>query len=546
MNKLQFSNFTSNKANNAFFYLAGLAFLFFSVIGVILNIDVTANAFTLSDLPYLTILTITRIIISLAISSILGLWIGIKMRRNKTFAENYLIPALDILQSIPLLAYITIITGVLIFLFGNNAFVYNCAVIFGLMGAQIWNIVLCVYQYYECIPSELITMSKIQGLNGYEKLLHLYLPYLSKPMIFNIMLSYSASWASVVIAENIFIQTKSGSILEIELAGLGSFTSYALNNGIIFNLMVSASLVLFLILATYHLIFKHLLDYRLGSTGKYLINLFYLASTSVYMQPFIKLANIIHNINKLNSLIKKYYILLLFPGLVWAVYTVIKTLIATSFAQITNLLFLGGLTALRVMISVCISTILSAILIIGLYFNQNLIPYVTPILNIGSALPTNIYYGLAFCLYVNNVPLELIVQLLILSGTTWYMIYALIASLDYIKPEMIDLCQALRLDKFFVIRHIFLTYLKPNLVTGAIVTSGAAWSITVICEFFYWYNQKLAVPGIGSYLSACYRNTPEHAFIALIVLAFYIVIVEKLLIKMIELLSKSIARYNII
>lgn len=70
-------------------------------------------------------------------------------------AEKVMIPALDVLQSIPVLGFLSITVTGFIALFPGNLLGVECAAIFAIFTSQAWNMAFSLYQSLRTVPTEL-------------------------------------------------------------------------------------------------------------------------------------------------------------------------------------------------------------------------------------------------------------------------------------------------------------------------------------------------------------------------------------------------------
>ena len=88
-----------------------------------------------------------------------------------------MIPLLDILQSIPILGFLSITVTGFIALFPCNLFGVECAAIFAIFTSQAWNIAFSLYQSMRTVPSELWEAARVFHLSGWQRFWRLELPF---------------------------------------------------------------------------------------------------------------------------------------------------------------------------------------------------------------------------------------------------------------------------------------------------------------------------------------------------------------------------------
>lgn len=155
---------------------------------------------------------------SLLFTFTVGLWAA-KNRR----AEQIIIPAIDILQSIPVLSFLSITVTAFIRLFPNSLLGPECASIFAIFCAQVWNMTFGFYQSLKTLPHDLQEVSSMFRLSAWQRFWKLEVPFSMSSLLWNMMVSMSASWFFVVLSEAISVAHQ-----DIRLPGVGSYIALAI------------------------------------------------------------------------------------------------------------------------------------------------------------------------------------------------------------------------------------------------------------------------------------------------------------------------------
>jgi len=111
-------------------------------------------------LPYYLMRTTLRMFLALGASLIFSC-IFAALAAKYRVAEKVLVPALDILQSIPILGFLSITVTGFIALFPGNLLGVECAAIFAIFTSQAWNMAFSLYQSLKTVPGELEEASRI-------------------------------------------------------------------------------------------------------------------------------------------------------------------------------------------------------------------------------------------------------------------------------------------------------------------------------------------------------------------------------------------------
>ena len=173
-------------------------------------------------LPYYILLSFIRIFIAVLFSMLFTLIVATLAAKNKK-AEQIILPILDILQSIPILGYISFTVTFFISLSPSTSLGLELAVIFALFTSQVWNMTFSLYQSLITLPTDLDEASELIGLSIWEKFWRVELPFAIPGLIWNTMVSVASSWFFIVASEAISVGN-----LTFTLPGIGAYLATAI------------------------------------------------------------------------------------------------------------------------------------------------------------------------------------------------------------------------------------------------------------------------------------------------------------------------------
>ena len=162
---------------------------------------------SINHLPGYALRTVLRIFLALIASLFFTFAIGSLAAKNK-HAERIIIPLVDILQSIPILGFLSITMVGFISLFPNRLLGPECAAIFAIFTCQAWNIFLGFYQSLKTIPQQLKEASAVFQLSAWQRFWRLEVPFAMPSLVWNMMISLSASWFFITFAEAITVNNQ--------------------------------------------------------------------------------------------------------------------------------------------------------------------------------------------------------------------------------------------------------------------------------------------------------------------------------------------------
>src|SRR6202167_5594883 len=174
------------------------------------------------NLPEYAARTTLRMLIAMALSLLFTFTYATLAAKNKT-AERLLVPLLDILQSVPILGFISITVVFFMALAPGRVLGAEFASIFAIFTSQAWNMAFSFYQSLRTVPTELVEASRNFRLGPWMRFWRLDVPFAMPQLIWNMMMSMSGSWFFVVASEAISVGNTT-----VTLPGVGSCIALAI------------------------------------------------------------------------------------------------------------------------------------------------------------------------------------------------------------------------------------------------------------------------------------------------------------------------------
>ena len=137
-----------------------------------------------------------------------------------------LIPVLDVLQSVPILGFLSFTVTFFLGLFPGNTLGAELAAIFAIFTSQAWNMAFSFYQSLRTVPRDLDEVARGFRFTGWQKFWQLEAPFAMPGLIWNTMMSMSGGWFFVVASEAITVGDTT-----IALPGVGSYIAKANDAG---------------------------------------------------------------------------------------------------------------------------------------------------------------------------------------------------------------------------------------------------------------------------------------------------------------------------
>ena len=172
-------------------------------------------------LPYYTMLSFMRGAGAYVLSFLFTLFYA-RWAAYDRQAERFLIPLLDILQSIPLTAFITPVEIFLVGLFPHNNVGLEMSCIFVIFTGQVWNMTFSFYYSLKSLPDDFNFVGKLARFTGWQKFTQIELPFATKGLVYNSMVSMAGGWFYLSIIEAFTVGDQ-----DYRVPGIGSYMSVA-------------------------------------------------------------------------------------------------------------------------------------------------------------------------------------------------------------------------------------------------------------------------------------------------------------------------------
>ena len=516
--------------------------------------SLATNVVTLDphNLPEYAVRTTLRMLAAMAASLLFTLIYATLAAKSKR-AEKILIPALDVLQSVPVLGYISFTVTFFIALFPGRVIGAELAAIFAIFTSQAWNMTFSFYQSLTTVPDDLKEVSRSFHLSGWQRFWKLEVPFAIPGLIWNMMMSMSGGWFFVVAAEAITVGNKS-----ITLPGVGSYLALAIgerNLGAVGWVIVVMTIV---IIFYDQLLFRPLVAWA---------DKFRMENTSAQFSPSSWLLNLIQRTRLIQAILAPFGLLfrrtitaplrfgsgkigsqkmaqppnplvdftwngaLLVLGC-WVLWQVIAFVGAeVGIGEVGTVLLLGVYTLLRVMLLIAIASLIWVPLGVMIGLRPRLAEKIQPLAQFLAAFPANLLFPVFVILIVrfNGNP-DIWLSPLIVLGTQWYILFNVIAGAMAYPNDYREVSANFKIRGWQWWRKAMLPGIFPYYVTGAITASGGAWNASIVSESVSWGNTKLNAHGLGSYI-AQYTAAGDfpRIILGIAVMSLFVVLFNRLL-----------------
>jgi NitT/TauT family transport system permease protein len=469
-------------------------------------------------LPGYALRTVLRMLVAMTISLFFTFTYATFAAKSRR-AGMVLIPLLDVLQSVPVLGYLSFTVLFFVSLFPGNMLGPELAAIFAIFTSQAWNMAFSFYQSLRTVPTDLDEASRSFRLSGWQRFWRVEVPFATPGLVWNMMMSMSAGWFFVVASEAIHV-----GIFRVELPGIGSYVARAIQErdlGAVGWVIVAMSVTIFLY---DQLLFRPLVawaeKFRVEQSAaqvvprSWLLDLFHRARLLKRVVAPIRAGakallrspiTVGHTKrpglpSRLGDLV---WFGLIFIGVVYVIWGLSRFAADTlSLDDLGIAVSNGLLTLLRVVVLVALATIIWVPIGVAVGLRPKWTEKVQPIAQFLAAFPANLLFPVAVFFIVRySLDPKIWLSPLMILGTQWYILFNVIAGANAFPTDLREAATTFRVGGWRWWREVMLPGIFPYYVTGAITAAGGAWNASIVAEAVSWGPTHLSASGLGAYIA---------------------------------------------
>jgi NitT/TauT family transport system permease protein len=476
-----------------------------------------------ANLPYYALRTVLRMFAALAASFLFTFTYATLAAKSRR-AEMVLIPILDVLQSVPVLGFLSFTVTYFLGLFPGSTLGPECAAIFAIFTSQAWNMAFSFYQSLRTVPHDLDEVTRGFRLSGWQRFWTLEVPFAVPGLLWNTMMSMSGGWFFVVASEAISVGNTT-----ISLPGIGSYLALAIDERRV-DAVVAAIVAMFVVILIYdQLLFrpvvawasKFRVELTAGQTTdeSWALTIFQRArwlrlvarmSSRLLLRcafwrmelPFPLPARPGANtwLSKTVDIAWITAIMLATALSLWEIAAFVRT--ELSWADLFQTIGLAALTMTRVLVLLALATAFWVPVSVWIGLRPNVAERVQPIAQFLAAFPANVLFPIAVIAILRfRLNPDIWLSPLIIFGTQWYIVFNVIAGASAFPNDLKEAALTFRARGWQWWRNVILPGIFPYYVTGALTASGGSWNASIVAEYVKWGDDKVAAHGIGAYIA---------------------------------------------
>ncbi len=471
-------------------------------------------------LPKYLLLSLARAIVAYVVSLSFTLLVAYWAAKDPV-AERILVPILDILQSVPLLAFLPPVLLLMLTIFPHSNIGLELSAVLLIVSCQAWNMAFSFYQSLKTLPADLEETAGLFGFTWLQRLRWVEIPFATPGLVWNSMVSVANSWFFLVSAEAFRAGDKN-----FQLPGMGSYMNVAVEQGNGHAQVLAILTMLALVVLLDQLVWRPVVAWsqrfqvdenaEVDPSDNWLLLLFRRSRLLRWLEfkrnqrlqqrrprprPVLlkKAEQGLHRPGRMGSWLATssmvgMLILLALGGL-----SVVRLLAEVHGGQWLRLLKSGGASLFRVLLSTVLATLWT--LPVGLWIGMS--PQwsrrLQSVVQVAASFPSSLIFASLIVIFQGfGIGLGVSCVLLMVLSTQWYLLFNIIAGAQAIPSDLREAATAYHLPLWQRCKTLYFPAVFPFLVTGWVTATGGAWNASIITEIITTKHGTLSTFGLGS------------------------------------------------
>ncbi|MCP2257388.1 NitT/TauT family transport system permease protein [Streptoalloteichus tenebrarius] len=513
-----------------------------------------------AELPYYAGRSLLRMFAALALSVAFTFVYATAAARSRR-AEKVLIPLLDILQSVPILGFLSVTITGFIALFPGSELGLEAASIFAIFTSQAWNMTFAFYHSLSSQPRDLDEASRLLRLSRWQRFWRVDVPSGMISLVWNGMMSFGGGWFFLTASEALSVNNH-----QFALPGVGAYVAAASDDGELDKVLLAIAVMIVMVVGVNVLFWRPLTAWA---------ERFRVEESEAAHAPRSVVLDLLRR-SRVPALLGRALGGLVFPtDRVMAVFgladrplrvsparrrvadiaftvTVLAAVAygvarmtgfiadTTGFAEVGHALLLGLVTFGRVVALVAVATVVWVPVGVWIGLNPRVSRLAQPVVQVLASFPANFLFPIITAVLVaTGITLDWGGILLMALGAQWYILFNVIAGASAIPNDLREAAANLRLPRSLRWRRLILPAIFPSFVTGGITAAGGAWNASIVAEIVSYHGTTLTATGLGAYISeATTTGDAPHILIGVAVMSLYVVGLNRLFWRRLHVLAE--------
>ncbi|GAA4394021.1 ABC transporter permease [Tsukamurella soli] len=502
-----------------------------------------------AKLPYYAARSLLRMFIGL-VASLIFTFVYATIAARSRRARTVLLPILDILQSVPILGFLSITVTMFIALFPGSELGLECAAIFAIFTSQAWNMTFAFYHSLISQPRDLTEAAINLRLSKWQRFWRLDVPSAMIPLVWNTVMSFGGGWFFLTASEAVSVSGKN-----YALPGIGAYVASASAEGRLGDIWWAILTMVIVVVAVNLLFWSPLIAwaerFRIGdseslhephSTVLSVLRRSHASDlTARVMSPLITLLDKVFGavmgrtqpVLTVNQTRRRagdsVFTVAVVAVLLYTVYRIVEIVLEGAGVHEVGYTFLLGLATMsRVVVLMLVVTAVWVPLGVIIGLNPKLTSVAAPFIQIAASFPANFLFPMVTAVFLAcHISLDFGGILLMALGTQWYVVFNVIAGASAIPNDLLEAADNLRLPRLMRWRKVLLPGIFASFVTGGITAAGGAWNASIVAEVMTYDGTTYHAHGLGDYIAKWTASTDPnhgaHLLLGIVVMCVFVV-----------------------
>ncbi|MFD4954964.1 ABC transporter permease [Streptomyces sp. NPDC058451] len=519
----------------------------------------------IGQLPYDAARSLLRMCVALVLSTAFTFVYAYAAAKSRRL-ERILIPALDILQSVPVLAFLTVAVTGFVALFPGSMLGLECAAIFAIFTSQAWNMTFGFYHSLTSLPRELDELSRSFGFTRWMRFWKVELPAGMIGLVWNGMMSFGGGWFFLVASEAVTLGHT-----DYALPGVGSYAGAAIADGDLAKVGCAILTMAVMVIGVNFLFWRPLtawaekfkIEQSEASEVQRSVVLDFLRRSDWprlagrLLRPAgraLSRAGRVFGTDDRPLVVQHgrrragdvAFGLVAGGLIVWGLVDLCLYLYdRTGLGVFGEPLLLGLATLARVVVLVAVATVVWVPIGVKIGFSPRLTRIAQPVVQVLASFPANFLFPLAVWFFLRTgLSIDIGGIFLMALGAQWYILFNTIAGAMAIPTDLREAMDDLGVSGWQRWRRLIIPGIFPAYVTGGITASGGAWNASIVAEVVTFGGVTLTATGLGAYIARATEEGNHPQLIAgVVVMSAYVVCLNRFLWRRLYRLAE--ARYSL-